>query len=84
MVDGLNHAQESALRYHGNLDLVRIGAREQDRCRALIVESERQDSLWKRTDLTQWAYRATVRRLSDRQERFALYIRVSPGPGTRP
>ena len=80
VVDGLNHAQESALRHHGNLDLVRIGARHQDQCRALVVESERQDSLWERTELTQWAYRSTVRRLTDRQERFALYIRVRPDP----
>lgn len=84
VVDGLNHAQESALRYHGRLDLVRIGERGQERCRALILESERQDSLWERTDLTQWAYRATVRRLTDRQERFALYIRVRPDPAAKP
>jgi 4-amino-4-deoxy-L-arabinose transferase-like glycosyltransferase len=76
VVDGLDLAQESALRYHGGLQIVRLGAREGERCRALIVESERQDTLWQRTDLTQWAYRATVRRLTDRKERFALYIRV--------
>lgn len=84
VVDGLNHAQESALRFHAGLDLVRIGEAGQERCGALILEAERQDSLWERTELTQWAYRATVRRLTDRKERMAIYIRVRPGSAATP
>jgi hypothetical protein len=78
VVDGLTQAQESALRYHGGLTLVRIGQPGQGACRALIVEPDRQDSLAERTNLTEWAFKATVRRLTDRKERLLLYLRVRP------
>src|SRR5690606_1610819 len=76
VVDGLTQAQESALRYHGGLQLVRMGQPGQADCRALIVEPDRQDSLADRTNLTEWAFKATVRRLTDRKERLLLYLRV--------
>ncbi|MFP5467527.1 MAG: hypothetical protein ACLGG8_08385 [Gammaproteobacteria bacterium] len=78
VVDGLTQAQESALRYHGGLQLVRMGQPGQADCRALIVEPDRQDSLADRTNLTEWAFKATVRRLTDRKERLLLYLRVRP------
>lgn len=78
VVDGLSIAQESALRYHGQLALVRIGKPGQESCRALIVEPEAQESLSQRTQLTEWAFKATVRRLTDRKERLLLYVRVRP------
>lgn len=78
LVDGLSQAQESALRYHGGLSLVRMGQTGQESCRALIVEPDRQDSLTERTNLTEWAFKATVRRLTDRKERLLLYLRVGP------
>lgn len=78
IVDGLNPGMETALRYHGQLDLVRMGAPGQEKCRALILEPAGQATLSERTDLTEWAFKATVSRLTDRKERVLLYLRVRP------
>ena len=79
VVDGLTQAQISALRYHGKLTLVRSTQAQaaQDNCRAMVVSPDTQGTLDQRTDLTQWAFRATVRRLTDNKESLLLYQRVS-------
>lgn len=79
MVDGLTQAQISALRYHGKLSLVRSTDTNatRDECRALLVSPDTQSTLDQRIDLTQWAFRATVRRLTDNKESLLLYQRVS-------
>ena len=77
LVDGLSQAQIAALQYHGRLQLVRIGASDHDRCRSLVVDPEDQPTLDQRVDLTQWAFKATVRRLTDNKESLLVYQRVS-------
>lgn len=77
LVDGLSQAQIAALQYHGRLELVRTGASDQDRCRSLVVDPEDQPTLDQRIDLTQWAFKATVRRLTDNKESLLVYQRVS-------
>lgn len=79
LVDGLTQAQISALRYHGQLNLIRTTppAQEAQACRALVVSPDTQRTLDQRIDLTQWAFRATVRRLTDNKESLLLYQRVS-------
>lgn len=79
LVDGLTQAQISALRYHGGLVLIRSteSGRETQTCRAMVVSPDSQPTLDQRVDLTQWAFRATVRRLTDNKESLLLYQRVS-------
>jgi len=78
LVDGLSQAQIAALRHHGSLTLVRTGGLDGGAgCRALVVSPDTQPTLDERVTLTQWAFRATVSRLSDRKESLLLYQRVS-------
>ncbi len=79
LVDGLSQAQVAALGYHGRLALVRSGSADAHAaaCRSLVVAPESQPSLDARVDLTQWAFRATVRRLNDSKESLLVYQRVS-------
>ncbi len=76
LVDGLTPAQITALRYHGRLSLVRTTAGPQPRCNGLVVSPDSQATLDQRVDLTQWAFKATVRRLTDNKESLLLYQRV--------
>lgn len=77
LVDGLSQAQISALRYHGNLALVRTTSPTSEApCQALVVSPDSQPTLDRRVDLTQWAFKATVRRLTDNKESLLLYQRV--------
>jgi 4-amino-4-deoxy-L-arabinose transferase-like glycosyltransferase len=77
LVDGLTQAQISALQYHGQLKLQRI---EQisgnDPCASMVVSPERVATLYRRVNLTHWAYKASASRLSDRNERLLIYLRV--------
>ncbi|MDO9438253.1 glycosyltransferase family 39 protein [Hydrogenophaga sp.] len=77
LVDGLSQAQIAALQYHGGLDLVRTESSGEARCRSLIVSPSHQATLDQRIDLTQWAFKATVRRLTDNKESLLVYQRVS-------
>lgn len=77
LVDGLSQAQIAALQYHGRLELVRTGAHDESRCRNLVVDPENQPTLDQRVNLTQWAFKATVRRLTDNKESLLVYQRVS-------
>lgn len=78
LVDGLSQAQIAALQHHGALTLIRTGGLEGGAaCRALVVSPDTQPTLDERVQLTQWAFRATVSRLSDRKESLLLYQRVS-------
>ena len=77
LADGLSQAQIAALQYHGRLEVVRTGASGEGQCRSLIVDPDNQPTLDQRVDLTQWAFKATVRRLTDNKERLLVYQRVS-------
>jgi len=76
LVDGLSQAQIAALRYHGGLELVRTTSGPDPRCQGLLVSPETQATLAKRVDLTHWAFKATVRRLTDNKESLLYYQRV--------
>ncbi|QHE86365.1 ArnT family glycosyltransferase [Hydrogenophaga sp. BPS33] len=77
LVDSLSQAQIAALQYHGKLELVRTGSSGEGRCRSLVASPEQQATLDQRIDLTQWAFKATVRRLTDNKESLLVYQRVS-------
>lgn len=76
LVDGLSQAQIAALGHHGGLKLVRTTAPTGERCEGLVVSPDSQGTLDQRVDLTQWAFKATVRRLTDNKESLLLYQRV--------
>jgi 4-amino-4-deoxy-L-arabinose transferase-like glycosyltransferase len=79
LVDGLSNAQIAALQYHGHLHLVRTtqpGQTDGQRCQTLVVAPGTQRTLDQRVQLTQWAFKASVSRLSDRKERLLVYQRV--------
>jgi len=77
LVDGLSQAQIAALGYHGRLTLVRTDSAESGQaCRTLVVDPDSQPTLDERVQLTDWAFRATVRRLTDRKESLLIYQRV--------
>lgn len=81
LVDGLSSAQIAALQYHGRLTLVRTQQPRQadgQACRALVVSPGTQPTLEQRVQLTQWAFKASVSRLTDRKERLLVYQRVGP------
>jgi 4-amino-4-deoxy-L-arabinose transferase-like glycosyltransferase len=77
LADGLSQPQIAALQYHGKLQLVRTGAADESSCRSLVVAPESQPTLDQRVDLTQWAFKATVRRLTDNKESLLVYRRIS-------
>lgn len=79
LVDGLSQAQIAALRHHGGLQLVRTdpaATASRAHCASLLATPQSQASLHQRVDLTQWAFKATVRRLNDNKESLVLYQRV--------
>lgn len=76
LVDGLTQAQIAALQYHGGLSLKRSTAGPAPECRTLVTSPGSQSTLDERVDLTQWAFKATVRRLTDNKERLLVYQRV--------
>lgn len=81
VADGLSQAQIAALQYHGQLLLVRStdGPQAIAACQAMVVEPATQPTLDRRVRLTEWAYKATVRRINDKKERLLIYQRVGGG-----
>jgi 4-amino-4-deoxy-L-arabinose transferase-like glycosyltransferase len=77
LVDGLSQAQIAALQYHGQLRLARTTDGPAPACRTLVVSPDSQGTLDERIDLTQWAFKATVFRLTDNKERLLVYQRVA-------
>jgi len=76
LVDGLSQAQIAGLQYHGELQLRRTGAGPATACGTLLVSPATQPTLDQRVELTHWAFRATVFRLTDNKERLLVYQRV--------
>ncbi len=73
-VYGLNSAQVAAFQYHGKLDLRQAGVKAS--CPYLVVDLDSQATLGKAVDLPEWAFLATLRRPTDKNENVALYKRV--------
>ncbi|MES2912327.1 MAG: hypothetical protein V4718_13100 [Pseudomonadota bacterium] len=82
---GVSSAQATALQYHGKLDLRQ--ATSQPACPYLVVDADAQASLSNAVQLPDWAFLATIRRPTDKNENVLLYRRVSearaPGSATR-
>ena len=76
LVDGLSQAQIAALQYHGELDLQRTDAGTAPACQTLVVSPNTQPTLDQRVNLTHWAFKASVFRLTDKKERLLVYRRV--------
>jgi 4-amino-4-deoxy-L-arabinose transferase-like glycosyltransferase len=77
---GIGGAQAAALQYHGQLELRQLGA-DTD-CPYMLVDVEAQPTLSSRVNLPDWAFLATVRRPTDKNENVLVYKRVGP-PATR-
>jgi 4-amino-4-deoxy-L-arabinose transferase-like glycosyltransferase len=73
-VYGLNSAQVAAFQYHGKLDLRQAGVKAS--CPYLVVDLDSQATLGNTVDLPEWAFLATLRRPTDKNENVALYKRV--------
>jgi len=78
LADGLSQAQIAALQYHGQLRLVRSGSAEAAAaaCRIMVANPASQATMDQRLNLTQWAFKASVSRLTDKKERLLVYQRV--------
>lgn len=76
VADGLSQAQIAGLQYHGGLTLRRSTTGPAPACRTLVATPGSQRTLDQRVDLTQWAFKATVRRLGDNKESLLVYQRV--------
>ncbi|MES2191647.1 MAG: hypothetical protein V4454_16125 [Pseudomonadota bacterium] len=74
-IHGVSSAQAAALQYHGKLDLRQAAA--QPTCPYLIVDADAQGTLSSVVQLPDWAFLATIRRPTDRNENVLLYRRVS-------
>ena len=74
-VYGLNSAQVAAFQYHGHMELRRAAAKAV--CPYLVVDADAQGTLSEAVDMPEWAYLATLRRPTDKNENVALYKRVS-------
>ncbi len=72
---GIGSAQAAALQYHGQLELRQATA--QAICPYLIVDAKDQSSLSNIVNLPDWAFQATVRRPTDKNENILLFKRVS-------
>ncbi|MDP1567980.1 MAG: hypothetical protein Q8L91_17225 [Polaromonas sp.] len=74
-VFGLNSAQVAAFQYHGQLELRQAGAKAT--CPYLVVDADAQDKLGSAVDMPEWAFLATLRRPTDKNENVLLFKRVS-------
>ena len=79
---GVGGAQAAALQYHGQLQLRQAG--RQASCPYLVVDSSAQPTLSGTVNLPDWAFQATVRRTSDKNDNVLIYKRVSvPTPADK-
>ena len=76
LADGLSQAQIAALQYHGGLKLVRTTIAGGDECQSLIVAPASLTTLQQRVEMTHWAFKSTVSRLTDTKESLLIYQRV--------
>jgi 4-amino-4-deoxy-L-arabinose transferase-like glycosyltransferase len=76
LVDGLSQAHIAALQYHGRLELQRSTSPMTQACGTLVVTPQAERSLYQRVRLTEWAFKARVRRLTDTKESLLVYQRV--------
>lgn len=75
---GVGGAQAAAFQYHGKLELRQTGPGAS--CPYLIVDSAAQPRLAQTINLPDWAFQATVRRPTDKNDNVAIYKRVNIQP----
>ena len=73
-VFGISSAQTAAFQYHGRLDLLPAGPRAQ--CPYMIVDSAAQAALSQTVNLPDWAFQASVRRPTDKNDNILIFKRV--------
>ncbi len=71
---GISSAQTAAFQYHGQLNLVQ--ATSATRCPYMIVDSAAQATLSQTINLPDWAFQASVRRPTDKNDHVLIYQRV--------
>ena len=76
-IHGLASAQAAALQYHGQLELRQ--AKSQATCPYMIVNADAQASLSSTVQMPDWAFLATVRKPTDKNETVLLFKRVGTG-----
>ena len=74
---GIASAQATALQYHGKLELRQAGPRAV--CPYLVVDANAQGRLSSTVNLPDWAFKASVRRPTDKTEHVLLFKRVTVG-----
>ncbi|WP_041388741.1 membrane protein [Polaromonas sp. JS666] len=72
---GVDSAQAAALQYHGRLELRQ--ATSHASCPYLVVDVDAQSTLSNTVNLPDWAFLATVRRPTDKNENVLVFKRVS-------
>jgi 4-amino-4-deoxy-L-arabinose transferase-like glycosyltransferase len=72
---GLAGAQATAFQYHGQLELRQTSPDAS--CPYLIVDSAAQSRLSQSVNLPDWAFQATVRRPTDKNDNVSIYKRVN-------
>lgn len=68
---GLSQAQLAGLTHHGKLNLK--GVENKANCHTLIVAPHAQEKLADYVDITHWAFKAKLSRLTDKKETLLLY-----------
>ena len=79
---GIGSAQAAALQYHGKLELRQISS--QTSCPYLVVHVSALPHLGSVVNLPDWAFKATVRKPTDRNESMLVFQRVNAGSAPRP
>ena len=74
-VHGLSSSQVAAFQYHGKLELRQ--ARAKAACPYLVVDADAQGTLSSIVDMPEWAFLATLRRPTDKNDNVLLFKRVS-------
>jgi 4-amino-4-deoxy-L-arabinose transferase-like glycosyltransferase len=76
---GISSAQAAAFQYHGQLDLLQ--SNPSAKCPYMIVDSAAQATLSQTVNLPDWAFQASVRRPTDKNDHILIYRRVgTPAP----
>lgn len=72
---GVESAQAAALQYHGGLELRQVDPAAN--CPYLVVDVNAQDRLSSVVNLPDWAFKATVRKPTDKSENMLVFKRLS-------
>lgn len=74
---GVDSAQTAALQYHGHLELRQASATHRASCPYLVVDVKAQSRLGSVVNLPDWAFKASVRKPTDKTENMLIFQRVN-------